>query len=63
MKLHVSTGTYAVWLLPWHVMTMRQDSGLTRQDTMTAASWELGYCISRGLVPQASLSPTDAYHG
>jgi len=36
---------FTVWLLPWHVMSMGPDSGLTRHDMMTTVSLELSYCI------------------
>ena len=32
---------FVVWLLPRHVMSVGQDSGLTRHDITTGVSWEL----------------------
>jgi len=56
--VNIHADIFDVCLLPWRVLSLGQDNGLTRHN---AVSWELSYCIPWELAGR--MSPTDAYHG
>jgi len=55
--VNLQADTLVVCLLPWHVVSVKQDSGLTRHDTTTHLFSGISlYAVAAGM------PPTDAYH-